>query len=268
MRAAGLGIVASGLVGAAACHTGGSDWMAQPLPGDSDEWATPGSATEPSSPPEPARPRTGAATEPRPKAPAYRGRVLGKFRNTYYDFPSEADHQGAPVALRDAKCGTIKLVPRGFYETVCVQGSGTLKTGVTVSFARRDCDCAATCPRTDQKICFDALDRERFPWGRGAIGKPITPLLTVAVDDSVIPMGSAVFIPEYVGLPRGPEADAAKHDGCFVAQDRGSRVVGKHVDVFTGTEATTRLWNELVPSNEGVTVVLDSPRCARATEKR
>ena len=52
-------------------------------------------------------------------------------------------------------------------------------------------------------------------------------------------------------------------DGCFIAQDRGSSVSGQHIDVFTGHATITRLWNTLVPSNKGVTVIVDSPRCAR-----
>jgi 3D (Asp-Asp-Asp) domain-containing protein len=85
----------------------------------------------------------------------------------------------------------------------------------------------------------------------------------VAVDSSVIPLGTAVFIPEYVGVPRDRN-QTSLHDGCFIAQDRGLKVQGLHVDVFTGEESLTRLWNELVPSNRGVRVVIDSPHCQRA----
>ncbi len=262
----------------AACHTAGSSWMAQPLPGESDDFAS----ELPPPPPEPERterprqtrvigqgervktPRPIQARPPsKPSKAQLRGKVLGKFRNTYYDFPSEGDHQGEPVALKNAKCKTIRDVPRGFYETLCVQGSGTLADGTTVSFAKRDCKCAEICPRTDQKICFDALPRSKFPWGRGATGRAITPLLTVAVDSDVIPLGTALYIPEYDGLPRDA-TQTSFHDGCFVAEDRGSRIKDKHVDVFTGHESITRLWNQLLPSNRGVTVVLESPRCARA----
>ena len=79
----------------------------------------------------------------------------------------------AGVALKSAECQTIKDVPRGFYEAVCVQGSGTLRRGATVSFAKRDCDCAPVCPKTGQKICFDELDAREYPWGRGATGKVV-----------------------------------------------------------------------------------------------
>ncbi|HEY0462947.1 MAG TPA: 3D domain-containing protein [Polyangiaceae bacterium] len=200
-----------------------------------------------------------------PRAPG--GRVLGSFRNTYYDFPSESDFNGETVPLKDPRCKTIKRVARAFYESLCVQGSGTLSSGSTVSFAKRDCDCAELCPRTGQHICFDQLDAKTYPWGRGATGRAITPLLTVAVDSELIPLDTPVYIPEYDGIPRDP-AHSATHDGCFIAQDRGVRVKGEHVDVFTGHREITALWNNLVPSNRGVTVIVDHPRCARAAQSR
>jgi 3D (Asp-Asp-Asp) domain-containing protein len=271
----------------AACSTAGSTWMSQPLSSD-DDFAgegessdEEGSAGDPMpAPPKPRR-RAGGPRQPEARvigeAPIRRprtapiakakleGNVLGTFRNTYYDFPSEGDYKGKPVPLKNAKCDTIKDVPRGFYESVCVQGSGTLVSGQTVSFAKRDCSCAEKCPRTGQQICFDSLDQKQFPYGRGATGQAITPLFTVAVDSSVVPLGTYLYIPEYDGVPRDPD-ESGLHDGCFMAQDRGLKVKGKHVDVFTADQDMTKLWNQIVPSNQGVTVVLDSPRCARATE--
>jgi 3D (Asp-Asp-Asp) domain-containing protein len=259
---------------------GGSAWIDEPLPDsdaehyeeDYEAEATPipPHGARPARPQEPPPEVGDANVEPRPVVRARRrlqGRVLGKFRNTYYDFPAERDHQGKgeQVALMNARCETVKMVPRSFYDAVCVQGSGTLATGVTVSFARRDCECAAVCPRSGQKICFDQLDGTQFPWGRGATGRAITPLLTVAVDSDVIPLDTPIYIPEYDGLPRDVDRTSF-HDGCFIAQDRGIRIKGKQVDIFTGHESVTRLWNKLVPSNQGVTVVLDNPRCARARE--
>ena len=198
--------------------------------------------------------------------PAAGGRTLGTFRNTYYDFPSESEFSGRTVPLKNPRCKTIKNVARAFYESVCVQGSGTLSSGSTVSFAKRDCECAELCPRTQQRICFDELDARAFPWGRGATGRAITPLLTVAVDSDLILLDTPLYIPEFDGVPRDPSRTAF-HDGCFIAQDRGVRVKGEHIDVFTGQREITALWNSLVPSNRGVTVVLDSPHCARAAVK-
>lgn len=194
------------------------------------------------------------------------GSVLGEFRNTYYDFPSEAEFGGERVRLYDANCRVIAQVKKDFHDALCVQGSGALNNGTPVSFAKRGCSCAAVCPRTEQKICYDTLDKVRFPWGRGATGQPVTPLLTVAVDSEEIALGTSLYIPEYEGLPRDLDGSTF-HDGCFIAQDRGLKVKGKHVDVFTGEPSLTRLWNKLVPSNRGVTVIIGAPKCERATTR-
>jgi 3D (Asp-Asp-Asp) domain-containing protein len=285
------------VAGVGACATAGNTWVNQPLDGSErsldDErlldtraelppgarlssgeraaapvsrtiGATPTRETNDSTASSPASTRAleRTATTARPEVG---GKKVGTFRNTYYDFPSELDFEGANVDVKSQACETLASVKRGFFEAVCVQGSGTLRQGATVSFARRDCDCAEICPRTGQKICFDLLDPKQFPWGRGATGKAITPLLTVAVDSEVIPLGTGIYVPEYDGLPRDPE-ERTLHDGCFVAQDRGLKVKGQHLDIFTGHRSMTALWNRLVPSNRGVTVVLDTQRCARATQ--
>jgi 3D (Asp-Asp-Asp) domain-containing protein len=190
------------------------------------------------------------------------GQVLGKFRNTYYDFPAESEFSGETTAVYDSSCSVIAQVKRDFHDALCVQGSGVLSSGTPVSFARRGCDCARVCPRTNQKICYEPLDKVRFPWGRGATGRAVTPLLTVAVDTDVVPLETLVYIPEVEGLPRDLDG-SGHHDGCFIAQDRGLKVQGKHVDIFTGEPALTRLWNRLLPSNRGVTLVVNSPKCAR-----
>jgi 3D (Asp-Asp-Asp) domain-containing protein len=281
--------LALALAFAVGCNTAGSAWMAQPLEGElsnppppdlEEEQAARPNAPQPgkrraslviseASPPElPPLGSSGSGSGGFVQAGGaskqqLAGKVLGTFKNTYYDFPSESDFEGEALSLMNGSCKSIASVPRTFYESLCVQGSGTLKSGGTVSFAKRDCSCAALCPRTGQHICFDLLDKQQFPWGRGATGKGITPLLTVAVDSTIIALGTPLYIPEYDGVPRDASG-GAKHDGCFLAEDRGLAVKGEHVDIFTGHRETTLLWNRLVPSNRGVTVVVDSPRCKRA----
>lgn len=198
-------------------------------------------------------PSSGGPRQPPP-------RELGVFRNTYYDFPFASDYAGATTVVRGPGCEAVATVPKDFFAHLCVQGSGRLADGATVSFAKRDVACADVCPRTGSKIAFERLDPARFPWGRGAAGRPITPLRTLAVDGDVIPLGTAVYLPEFDGQTL---SGIERHDGCFVAEDRGSRVKGQHLDIFTGTEATTKVWNERVPTNRGVRVVLDVPKCRR-----
>jgi len=194
-------------------------------------------------------------------APAPAERDLARaemFSNTYYDFPAEPDER-ADTPLYDVRCQKIADVARVFHDRVCVQGSGRLASGQTVSFASRDCPCAEECPRTGQRICFEALDPRRFPSGRGARGQAITPLRTVAVDPAVIPLGTALFIPELAGLP---QHDGSLHDGCFLAEDQGLLIKGKRIDVFAGDELMRLRWDASVPSHRGVHVLTGDARCA------
>jgi 3D (Asp-Asp-Asp) domain-containing protein len=188
-----------------------------------------------------------------------------RFSNSYYEFPIQPPDLAADTPLYTARCGLIGHVPRSFHDELCVQGSGQLASGATVSFAVRDCACAELCPRTEQRICFEELDPVRFPHGRGATGRAITPLVTVAVDPAVVPLGAVLFIPEFRGLAR---QDGAPHDGCFVAEDRGLRIKGHRLDVFAGDVATRRSWDGAVPHNHGVHVFIGDPRCSRAELRR
>lgn len=205
----------------------------------------------------PRRPPASGDT-PQPGASPIAGRSMGVFHNTYYSFPNEAEYSGAKTTLFDASCKPIADVPTAFHDKLCVQGSGRLVSQRTVSFAKRDCSCAAVCPRSGQRICYEALDPGRFPWGRGAMGKAITPFRTIAVDDKVIALGTPVFIPAFVSQPM---PDGSVHDGCFRAEDRGLKVVGHRVDVFTGGEADTHDWNQRVPTGQGVEIYAGHPRC-------
>ncbi len=272
-------LAVSALLMASALSCGsGSDWLEAgagvPSPGtDGDLWWDEPAAT--SSRGGTAQPvGTSSTVGPSGAAPAGHGTspapaptssataaTVERYRNTYYDFPheTEASSQGATRQIFDQSCQPIRKVSKVFHDQLCVQGSGQLSTGQTVSFAKRNCPCAAVCPRTDQKICFDLLDQKKFPHGRGASGTAITPLRTVAVDSDLIPLGTALYIPAYHGL-RGPDGQA--HDGCFLAEDRGLKVKGRHVDVFTGSPSTTKSWNAAVPSNQGVRVIVGAERCA------
>lgn len=242
-------LIAATLVGC----SGGRDWVEgareAEAPAPQDGWIGPESEIF-----EKARPSApgGGAAEPHRAAA---GRL---FRNTYYDFPREGAGD-KKATLFDGSCTPITKVTQQFHDEVCMQGSGRLATGETVSFAKRDCPCAAVCPRSGSKICFDKLDPKSFPTGRGAAGKPVEPLRSVAVDSDVVPLGEVLFVAEYAGLVL---PDGRTLDGCFRADDRGSKVVGEHVDLFTGDPEMTRTLNQLIPSNQGVLVEIGARRCA------
>jgi len=59
---------------------------------------------------------------------------------------------------------------------------------------------------------------------------------SVAVDPHLIPLGSRIFIPSYVGV--------GGSNGWFVAQDTGGAIIGRHIDIYrsppTGTGDAAR----------------------------
>ncbi len=258
-----LSVSASSITALSACGWGtGSAFMEEPLSAASEVTGGDLPKGAPSSAVAGPKRKASITLDAKESVPAdVQGQNLGFFRNTYYDFPAEADFKGEPVAVRDVSCGTIATVPRPFFEALCVQGSGSLTKGSTVSFGKRDCACAELCPRTGQKICFEALDSKAFPWGRGAAGRPITPLRSVAADTTLLPMGTSLYVPELDGLPLGEGGTA--HDGCLVVEDRGLRVHDNHIDIFTGRPQTTERIEEMLPSNQGVHVVVGTRRCER-----
>ncbi len=102
---------------------------------------------------------------------------------------------------------------------------------------------------TDQVNCLpyyptlkniSATNRVRFkpsntPYGEGANGNQLVPYRTIAVDRTLIPMGSVVYIPAARGVSVTlPSGDRAVHDGYFYAGDVGSAIKGNHIDVFLG----------------------------------
>ncbi len=252
-------LVAAGPLATLAACAGNPDWAREPQEARhkaADEgWRGPADA-DPSRPPPPAIEVRDFDGTPRALIEEPGSDKL--YRNTYYDFPHEASNDRS-ATVYDATCAPIAKVSKAFHDAVCVQGSGQLATGDTVSFAKRDCACASVCPRTGQKICFERLDPKVYPHGRGAAGTAITPLRSVAVDPSIIPLGTPIFVPEFVGLKR---PDGRLHDGCFLAEDKGIKVVGKQIDFFTGSPDATRVYNQLVPSNQGIHVHLGEARCA------
>jgi len=66
---------------------------------------------------------------------------------------------------------------------------------------------------------------------RDSLGCTVSPMRTLAVDPTVIPRRSIVFIEETVGLvlPGG-----RVHDGLWYASDTGGAIKGQKIDLFTG----------------------------------
>ena len=69
-----------------------------------------------------------------------------------------------------------------------------------------------------------------------SLGCRVVPMRTLAVDKSIIPRRTVVFIKETVGL-KMPDGQA--HDGYWYASDIGGAIKGQRIDLYTGHSAAS-----------------------------
>ncbi len=72
--------------------------------------------------------------------------------------------------------------------------------------------------------------------GLDSLGCKVVPMRTIAVDKTVIPRRTVLFIKETVGL-RMP--DGRNHDGYWYATDVGGAIKGQRIDLYTGNGAAS-----------------------------
>lgn len=69
---------------------------------------------------------------------------------------------------------------------------------------------------------------------RDSLGCPVAPMRTLAVDPSIVPRHSIVYIKETAGMVL---PDGSVHDGFWYASDIGGAIKGERIDLFTGSGA-------------------------------
>lgn len=69
-----------------------------------------------------------------------------------------------------------------------------------------------------------------------SLGCRVVAMRTAAIDSTLIPKHSVLFIKETVGLPM---PDGSRHDGYWYASDTGGAIKGKRIDLFTGMSAAS-----------------------------
>lgn len=69
-----------------------------------------------------------------------------------------------------------------------------------------------------------------------SLGCKVVPMRTIAVDKTVIPRRTVVFIKETVGLTM---PDGKAHDGYWYASDIGGAIKGQRIDLYTGRGAAS-----------------------------
>lgn len=69
-----------------------------------------------------------------------------------------------------------------------------------------------------------------------SLGCKVVAMRTAAVDRTLIPRRTVLFIKETVGLPM---PDGSKHDGYWYASDTGGAIKGERIDLYTGNGSTS-----------------------------
>lgn len=133
------------------------------------------------------------------------------------------------VTLYEPKsCEVISEVTRDFAAQLELQGTGKLRDGRVLNIWGA-CSC-------ERKPCFKVTASQ---WGTAGTGKPLQPFRTVAVDRTVIKLGSLLYVPLLEGrtMPGRAPWGGYVHDGCVVADDTGGGINGNQLDLFVGRKA-------------------------------
>ena len=149
------------------------------------------------------------------------GAALGSFELTYYWITEESAFGGSDsVSLYDDSCHELSKVPQGFADAIKLEGTGRLTDGTVLNYSG-----SCGCPTSP---CYFAVDAEH-PWGQGVQSRALVPFRSVAVDKSVVPYGSSLYIEQLDGVQMPGEAPwgGFVHDGCVSADDTGSAIIGK-----------------------------------------
>src|SRR5439155_24337069 len=148
------------------------------------------------------------------------------FDLTYYWMSTPSSSGRADTKLYAKDCHVLATGAASYATEMPETGNGRLPDGRTLVVAG-DCACA-------RSPCF--RDETHNPWGTGAGNRPLVPFRSIAVDRSVIPIGTRLYIEELDGVAF-PDRELALHDGCVTADDTGGKIVGAKIDFFVGDEA-------------------------------
>jgi len=175
--------------------------------------------------------------------------LLVILQHTYYKLAVEDEHSGPRTTDIFTPAGDlIATVRPGFAFDLSLEGSGKLSDGRIVNYSAV---CSHGTPGYHGVTsCYRVLDAQQYPWGRGH-GVPVEPLRSVAVDSSVIPYGTTVYIHEFDGLqiPLISGAGGFTHDGLFRAEDSGGGIRGNHIDIYAGPTAMYRWLEARIPTS-------------------
>lgn len=162
------------------------------------------------------------------------GATRGTFDLTYYWITAEADYTGTPTEqLLTPTCEPLATVVPDFARSLRLEGTGRLRDGRVVNVS-------GSCP-CNTAACFAEVDAAHA-WGVGVQDRPLVPYRSVAVDRTVVPYGTWLYVEELDGVPVPGDAPwgGFVHEGCVLAADTGGSILGAHLDWFVGLKSSYR----------------------------
>ena len=168
--------------------------------------------------------------------PANVGKKIGNLSPSFYWVALEQDsNEERTVDLLDINGGLLLRVTPSFFKQLKMEGTGKLVDGRIINFHTR-----VDTPNGKEirwRICpADA------PFGYGLEDRKLEAFKSVAVDPTVVPMGSKLYIP----AARGAELpDGTIHNGVFNAVDVGDAIKNRRIDVFTSYGDQSRVFDQI-----------------------
>ena len=152
--------------------------------------------------------------------------LIGDLKPTFYWVALEkADVKKKELPLYDINGNLLIMVTKSFFAGLSMEGTGRLLDGRLINFHAR-----VDRPDGSKEVRWRWCDPNIAPFGYGLDDRVLKPFKSVAVDPSVIPMDSKIYIPAAIGA-RLP--DGTKHNGYFDAIDIGSAIINQRIDIFT-----------------------------------
>lgn len=141
------------------------------------------------------------------------------LRATLYYTALENDYPaGNDVVLKTKAGALIARISKEFNAKAGIEGSAKLSDGRVINVDGR----------IDGERRWKVVAND---YGLDALGCPLVPFRSAAVDMSVVPKRARLFLAETVGmqLPSG-----GRHDGIWYAVDTGKSIEGDRIDLFVG----------------------------------
>ena len=137
-----------------------------------------------------------------------------------------------------------------------LEGSGLMSDGRVINYTGK-------CPY-GYGTCFEQLNLNEHPFGRGAGSRPLVPFKSVAIDPRLVPIGEPIYVPEFDGLVL---PDGSIHVGCVRADDTGGGIKKRKMDFFVVTYGNFRFMLDQLMNVTWITPQVEAPRCEYLRER-